>query len=503
MSYSYPSEVFREFDRQADAAAPDALEKLMEAAGSAVAEFAAEYTADGQRPVLIIAGKGNNGGDALVAARLLAPIRQVHLFMTAGESALNRLALLNYRRLPENIAIYSDCTFAAVLSRLRPLRPLIIDGLLGTGFHGTLAPELAAICRAVNASKLPVISIDCPSGLNCTDGTAECCIDADVTITLCAVKNGMLTDTAVPHCGKILVRHLPGDDTINQLPGDCELFDAETAALTLPRCSFDAHKFSRGTVTVIGGSEAYPHAPILSATAALYAGAGLVQLLIPKDAHPCCQIPAALILRHAGKAGHFNDDSIATIENAVARTSIIAAGPGMDRHPESLNVIKYLLNAGKPLILDADALNLLASSPHIAANHDAPLLLTPHEGEAARLLAAINAPSASRRENALTLARFFNATIILKGARTIVASPDGKVSYNMSGCPALATAGAGDVLTGVAAALTAAGLHLYDAARLASFLHGAAAESLSSPAGRFGFIADDLPNAIAQIMRQL
>ena len=500
---SYPPGAFSDFDRRADARGPQALEGLMEAAGTAAAETAAEYH-DATRPVMILAGKGNNGGDALVAARILSAQREVHLCLPYEETSLNRLALLNYRRLPENIIRHQTEELEAALQLMRRRGGFLLDGLLGTGFHGTLAPELAAICAAVNRSGIPVIAIDCPSGLNCADGTAEGCIRADVTVALCGVKSGMLADSAVPFCGKILVRHLPGDDEIFTQPGIHTLFDEADARELLPQVPFDAHKFSRGSVAVIGGSASYPHAPVLSAAAALYSGAGMVFLSLPGNVRPCCAIPAALVLRALGTRDVHTAEDLTAVDALLTRSSALAVGPGMDRNPESIPLLRHLIASGKPLVLDADALALLASNPEIlTAFNRGQVLLTPHEGEAARLLAAVGASPASRAERASVLASAFGAAVLLKGPRTIVAAPDGRVSYNMSGCSALATAGSGDVLTGIAAAMLAAGMNAFDAGRLAAWLHGASGEAMSHPSGRFGIIADDLPKAAADVLKRL
>ena len=196
--------------------------------------------------------------------------------------------------------------------------------------------------------------------------------------------------------------------------------------------------------------------------------------------------------------GVFSCSTLPALKTVISRTTALAVGPGMTRNPASLPVLAELLGSGKPLVFDADALNLLATTPRLLES--APptqTVLTPHAGEFARLQQAFGLPDTTDRgEAAIALAQATRCIVVLKGARSVVAAPDGRISYNLSGCPALATAGSGDVLTGVIAAFLANGLAPYDASRLAVWAHGAAAEHATRPGSTIGLIADDLPRHV-------
>lgn len=268
-----------------------------------------------------------------------------------------------------------------------------------------------------------------------------------------------------------------------------------------PRFAEDSNKYSRGKLVVAGGSRRYPSAPLLAGCGGLYAGAGLVVVCVPSSAEILSTIPKSLILRRidsSPEAGVFDGGSIAPWKNELAKAKAIVLGPGMDSRPELDGFLAEALAVPLPKVVDADALNRIAGCPALLPSRDlcGTMVLTPHEGEAARLEHAfgISSGGASREERAAALSRATGCVVLLKGAGTLVAEPGGSLTVNTSGNPRLATAGTGDVLSGVIGALLANGLAAPAAARLGAFLHGLAADRTEC------FIADDLPRAVAKII---
>ncbi len=485
--FAYPPLSLQEFDRRIAHSSRWTLAELMESAGAAVADAAEEFPGR----VLVVCGKGNNGGDGLVAARLLHQRgRQVQLLFTTPVDELNQLCRQQYEALPaslrENVLADFPSNFSGV----------VIDGILGTGFQGQLKPALQRLIKSINASKCYILSIDIPSGLDGKDGSGDLCVRADLTVTMVAPKMGMFRcANGIRATGRLVVAHLPGEELLGGLTKGPHCFGEEDARALMPRNDFDAHKYQRGCVTVIGGSEAYPGAPILAATGALYAGAGLVTAMLPKNATPLCAVPQALIVDKSGDQRH------------LKRAGALVVGPGMSTSEEARQRLLPLLDMTCPMVLDADALNLLATMPQFLSRSHPNWVLTPHEGEIGRLFAALKIAYTSDylRSSTQKLAKALGCHIVLKGARTMVVAPDyadDSYTYNLSGCPALGTAGSGDVLSGVIGALLARGMAIPDAARLGVWLHGRAGELLSAPRGQFGLIADDLPAKIGELLRK-
>ena len=506
MSYSYSPQSMQEFDRQMP------VEQLMRMAGSAVAEGMEQLRmqrGDAKCAVLLV-GKGNNGGDALVAAKLLQEADwALQLVLASPPQEFAPLPRQMWEELPEDLRKHARVGLQAGDLQAPALRhAMILDGLLGTGFNGQAPREhFACLIRAANASHLPILSIDLPSGLNGETGEAELCIHATATICLAAIKIGLLHGQGVNAAGRLLIAPLPGEALLATLPHGPEVFGEVDARKLLPRFAFDSHKFQRGMVTVLGGSSHYGGAPFLAGTGALQAGAGLVQVLIPEHCEVFCSVPQALIVQRLPDQGNgvHHAQTLPELQNALRRSNALAIGPGMTTNPAILPVIAELLSPDKPLVLDADALNLLATCPTLLTHgRPAKLVLTPHAGEFSRLAQAYGlSPTNDRAQDAVALAKATGSVIVLKGARTVVADSDGRCSYNLSGCPALATAGSGDVLTGVIAAFLANGLPPYDAARLGVWLHGVAGERATRPGAPLGLLADELPPFIRQTLAEM
>lgn len=495
--------------------------ELMTAAGRAAAgeitAFAAERKAG---RFAVLTGKGNNGGDGFVVAGALAerfgPDR-VTLFPTAGPDELTGDAKLAYDAMPDALKLNAVRDFQP---GALPRDTILVDALIGIGFSGALRDPFRSLIQAVNASGLPVVSIDLPSALNADTGLApDGAVRADLTVTFSAPKNGLLLADGPRYCGRLAVCGIGiPEDALSAVPDALEVTDTAVAKklAALRRLDWNTHKYRRGCVTVIGGSGAYPSAPLLTAEAALRAGAGIVNVIIPASAHSVGCVPRALIVQKIedGGFGCFQASSLPEILPLLTKSNAVAVGPGMTRSHGCLFFLRGLLeNLHVPVVLDADALNLLSENPGLTQRIPKGSVLTPHPGEMNRLLAAfaLDEEKLTGLEQARNIADLTGQCTVLKYARTIVCEPGtGRISVNLSGSPALATAGSGDVLTGILAAALAGGMTPYDAARYAVHLHGLTGELAPAAIGAhapcdtpLGVIADDLIRALPAALSAL
>jgi NAD(P)H-hydrate epimerase len=346
------------------------------------------------------------------------------------------------------------------------------------------------------------MSLDIPSGINADTGEAELAVTADLTATLAAPKAGMFLRQGPEQCGRLRVLDIgiPAD-IIDAQPAwqaedglSPEGFSFAEATALLSREPFTTYKNQRGHLLVVGGSREYSGAPLLTATAALRASAGLVTLALPESCQPLGSLPCGVMVRR-----------FSTVQELLLLAegkSALALGPGLGTSDAAAEAVAALLALELPTVLDADGLNLLAAYPRWLEKQHPQLLLTPHPGEGKRLSQAFlngNEPLGTNWTSR-DLARATGAVVLLKGCRSQVAAPDGQLSLNLSGAPSLATAGSGDVLTGICGALLANGLTPFDAARLGCFLHGLTGE-LATPCGSRGVIADDLPALLPDAFR--
>jgi hydroxyethylthiazole kinase-like uncharacterized protein yjeF len=473
--------------------------ELMERAGAAAAAYALELLggATAERgPVLVLAGPGNNGGDGLeLAAKLAQRGLAVELLYLAGE----RAASFEAGRARER-ARAAGVGFIDEIPAGRPWR-LVVDALFGIGLARPLAGrarELAAWTAGVDC---PVLALDLPSGLDADtgaivgpDGSA---VHATHTITFLGNKPGLHTGEGCDHAGRVRVEMLGVDGLAletGQLSAQAALNGPALFAARLTPRRRNSHKGSYGDVAVLGGAQGMAGAALLAARAALYGGAGRVFAAMLEADVKLDPLQPEIMIRDA--AGMAYDK----------RT--VVAGPGMGDSSTAMRLFGKVLDAGGPLVVDADALNLAAASPELQARlaaHGGPLVLTPHPLEAARLL-GVTVPivQADRLENARELAMRLNAVVVLKGAGSVIARPDGFVALNTSGNPGLATGGTGDVLAGFTGALLAQGWPAWESALGAVWMHGAAADRLvAEGSGPIGLTAGELPRAIRSVLNQL
>jgi len=485
---------------------------LMERAGRQVFLALHEFIATRLGPrhaqrIVVLAGKGNNGGDAYVVARLLAEASRTAVTVCAvcpvGE--LKGDARRHAEALPASVPVVVCDELPAAA---RSPGTVLVDGLLGTGFSGPLRAPYDRWIRSVNDSGLPVVAIDIPSGLNGETGeTQPEAVVADLTVTLAQPKAGLITENGLAHCGVMRCADIGIPPAFVERTAGCgeALFAADAAAL-LRRRPHASHKGTFGTVLVAGGSSLYVGAPFLAGAAALRSGAGLVTVAVPARARQAAQPPlAALIVRAMPDAdtGLFGVACAESLRVLLGDARAAVFGPGIGSCPEGETVLRMLLTSDRPLVLDADGLRLLARHPDCAPA-TAPLVLTPHPGEMRALLTGFGLErllAARRTEQAMALAQRTRAFVVLKGLGTVIAAPDGRVAVNTSGTSGLATAGSGDVLAGLLGGLLAQGMAPWEALCLGVFVHGLAAEL--APTGNRALVADDLLPLIGHAFREL
>jgi hydroxyethylthiazole kinase-like uncharacterized protein yjeF len=484
--------VYRSAELRAIEAAAREL-PLMERAGVAAAEVAREL-AGARGRIAVLAGPGNNGGDAFVVAREL---RRNFFDVTTvfrGDPA----------RLPPDAAAAHRSFVAAGGSTAAGLPAgwrgdLVVDGLFGIGLARALDADYAAQVEWANATGAPILALDVPSGLDADRGTVSGpAIRATATATFIALKPGLLTGDGVDLCGRISVHDL-GLDPAAVAPAHGRRLDWSALAAALPavlrRGSRNVHKGTYGTLGIVGGADGMVGAPLLAGRAALHAGVGKAWVGFAAATRPAVDwAQPELMLRDAA-------------EVIAAGPDALAVGPGLGTGALARELLAHALAAAVPVVLDADALNLVAREPALAAalrGRNAPTLATPHPAEAARLLATTTAAvQADRLGAALALAERLHAAVVVKGAGSVLAYPDGTWDVNASGNAGLATAGTGDVLTGLAGAFLAQRLDPATALRLAVCLHGAAADAcVAAGRGPLGLTAAELIPAARELLNR-
>jgi hydroxyethylthiazole kinase-like uncharacterized protein yjeF len=443
---------------------------LMERAGLAAAAWARRLLGD-RRRLLVLAGPGNNGGDALVAARHLraAGLEVAAVFCGRADAlpADAAAALAAWRAV-------GGAPQADLPERLD--HDLVIDGLFGIGLSRQIDGVPAVWIRRVNASGRPVLALDIPSGLHADTGRilGEC-IRADHTLSFIALKPGLLTRAGPDMCGTIQVESL-GLEPDGTHPGIGHVVDDAYILAAIPRRRRDSHKGTYGTLVMVGGAPGMAGAALLAARAALLAGTGRVHVaqIDPEGLRVDPAQPELML--HRGLSS-----------TTLAAASAVCAGPGMGAGTESALALQQCIEQPLPLLLDADALNLLAGDAGVEARvraRVAPTVLTPHPAEAARLLGCDTAATQDDRlAAALALAERYRAAVVLKGAGSVCATPDGRWHINTSGNPGMAVAGMGDVLSGIVGALLAQGCEPALALRAGVRLHGLAGDAAAFARG--------------------
>jgi NAD(P)H-hydrate epimerase len=488
---------------------------LMENAGrQVVAAIEAAYEERLEGRVAVLCGRGNNGGDGFVVARtLLQRGIDAAVFVISAVADVRGDARVNLDILGRLgvtvVEIGDEQSWELHFSEISQCS-LIVDAIFGTGLKSPLGGMLETVVADVNASGIPIVSIDLPSGVSAdTPHLIGDCIDASMTVTLAAPKLPLVLPPAEGHAGDVVIADIGiPHDVIEGLEGPrIELLAPEQVKdLVEPRAP-ESHKGDFGRVTVVAGSRGKTGAAHLTAMAALRSGAGLVTVATPAS---CLPIVASMAPEYMTEP-LVESDSGTIAPGAVDRLlelrhDVIACGPGLGREPGVADFVRALIDRSEaPLVLDADAVTVLADDPsRLAGRDDRDVIITPHPGEMARLIgSSVDEVQANRIDVASEFATSHHLYVVLKGHRSIIATPEGHVFINPTGNAGLATGGTGDVLTGMIAAWLAQLLNAEAACRLAVFLHGAAGDVAEAEEGQVAMTATDVLAHLADALNQL
>jgi ADP-dependent NAD(P)H-hydrate dehydratase / NAD(P)H-hydrate epimerase len=466
---------------------------LMLSAGQAVAEAAMDLVEEG--PIVVVAGGGNNGGDGFVAAaELAARGRDVSVILLCERDSLRGDAASAARGWKYPVLPFNPQAIG------RPA--LIIDALFGAGLNRSITGEPQDMIEAINANGAPVLAVDLPSGVNGTTAAVMgVAIHATETVTFFRRKPAHLLLPGRIHCGRVRVADIGIDrHVLEEIRPQAFENIPQFWRKSFPVPQLDGHKYARGHTIVVSGDIAATGAARMSARGALRTGSGLVTLATPRDALAVnASALTAVMVRAIDSAVEFAQ----LLTDRRLNTCVI--GPGAGLGDRTRDFVLTALSAQRHLVLDADALTSFAEAPDrlfeaIKASHDPQVVLTPHEGEFPRLFSDIGNkhPNRSKLERVRAAAERCGAVVLLKGADTVVASPDGRAAIAANAPPWLATAGAGDVLAGMIAGLLAQGVAAFEAASIAVWMHGEAAREAGP-----GLIAEDLSEVLPAVFRRI
>lgn len=482
---------------------------LMECAGQAVANVATSMYDGMSSMTLVLCGKGNNGGDGLVAARILHErgwLVLVVLPFSPGDLSADALIMLS-RAITANVTIRLSTTDEELAEA-----DVVIDALLGTGIHGPVDGVLAELIDRVNSLRggRKVLAVDIPSGIDADSGVVHnTAIRAEQTVTLATPKLGLFNHPGSEYVGSWQVAAIGFPiELLAKWPCQAELTESAEARSWLPARPAASHKRSVGWMLVIAGSPGMTGAAALTCRSAYRSGAGLVRLALPAALVPALNAQLTEVVFRpmpATAAGTLSFGAVAKLLAEASEVDAALIGPGLSRNRATGVAVRRLVAQWPgPLVVDADALTAVAEDPACVAARTAPTILTPHPGEMARLLATTTPEvQRDRMATAKQAAEKYRATIVFKGTPALVVTPEGAVRVNPHGSPALATAGSGDVLAGSITALLAQGLTPVHAASLALYIGSLAAQNLTARLGTRGITASDILEELTAALGEL
>lgn len=494
--------------------------RLMENAGKAVAEEARRMRrAAGPGRVAVLCGKGNNGGDGLVAARHLGQSGyRILVFLTSED--FSKDAQAQFSRLPKKIHVVDIHTPALWKKEKRRLQScdLLIDALFGTGLSKPLTGLFRIIVRDVNRLSKPVLAVDISSGIDASNGRVlgggDLAIRCATSVTFARPKIGHVLHPGAAYAGRVVVRDIGiPDEAVRKAGPDTFAMDGKMAAAILPDRPDHSHKGVFGMSVIFAGARGMIGAAVLSTTAAMRIGSGLTRLFVPASVYSIAAKklpPEAMCEPVPDGGGAFGPSALRHTSKFLARADSVLLGPGIGRHPKTIRWVLGTLRSitsHQKIVVDADALHAIAAKSFPRSGANADIAITPHAGEMAKLVGKSRAwvesdPCSAARD----YSKKHGVTVVLKGSRTVIANAQGEVNINFTGNSALAKGGSGDVLAGMICGLAAQGMTTFDAARLGVFLHGRAADiAVESGRDKRTFLASDifatLDRAILELKR--
>lgn len=486
---------------------------LMENAGKEAAQILFENYDIVGKNVAIVAGSGNNGGDGFVIARYLAQKNvNVSVCLLSKREKIKGDAAANFNLLKAlGVPIFdisdepSFLEYKAFLTK----QDFWVDAILGTGLKSDVRGYFKQVIEFINNSNKPVFSVDIPSGLNSDTGQpCGICVKANITATFAFAKIGHVLHTGAYYTGKLKIVDIgiPKYITQQKIPLQ-RLLTHKTVRNSLKARHLDAHKGDAGHLLVIAGSTGKTGAAMMTAMSAMRTGAGLVTLGAPASLNTILETTLVEVMTYplADTDGVVGLSSFNAIKNLLSGKQCLAIGPGLGTAPETKKLVqKIIQESNAPIVIDADGLNSLVGNTQILRKLKVPAVLTPHPGEMARLIDSnVKDIQQDRVKCARDFAVKFNVHLLLKGAGTVIAHPNGSIFINSSGNSGMAAGGMGDVLTGIIAGLIAQGYAPKTATHIAAYLHGAAADSVSENMGHFGFLATEVMNAVPLQIKKL
>ncbi len=487
---------------------------LMENAGRGCVNILEEYFDLENLKVLIVCGTGNNGGDGFVIGRHLQNRDAiVKILLTGKASGLKGDALLNYKLAKQaKIDIHEIANINRIKELYDSFNPVVlVDAIFGTGFKGTPKGVYHKVIEMINNTDAFILSVDIPSGINGDDGQFEnVCVIADTTATLCLPKRGNFLYPGREFCGDLYIVDIGVPyKLINE--GFPQITEFENVNRLLPFRPPDGNKGTFGNILVIAGARGFSGAAAMAATSALKVGGGLVRLAAPKgilDALESKLLEVVKIPLPQTDDETISPDATNILLQHLGKIDVVVIGPGITTHPETAKFLfKFLPHVSVPVIIDADAINIIAQNIKFLKKIRTPFILTPHPGELSRLTKwTPQEINLKRVDLAPQLAKEFGGVLILKGAPTVIASPEGEVYINPTGNSGLASAGSGDVLVGMISGFLAQNLPPTEASTIAVFLHGLCAELAMEESNEYALTAGDLityiPDSINYVMRR-
>lgn len=492
----------REMDKHAIEVMGIPSETLMLRAAAGAASEAEKLLGTSDGSCAIFCGSGNNGGDGIgIAALLKEKGYEIVCVMAGNREKMYPDSLAMERRLVEAGGHLEDYDPERLPEYLEHCA-LIVDALFGTGLSRAITGRLSRLIQHINDSRIPVLSCDIPSGISGDTGCVlGCAVRADVTVTFQIPKTGQLLPPGTEYVGRLVVQDI-GIPEESKISFQGEYVTGEMVRSWLPVSKLESHKGDYGKLLLLCGSRGYTGAAALAAKAALRTGAGLVYLGVPDAVYPILATkldePVVFPLASNGN-GRYSHIAVGEIIEQLKGKDAVLVGPGMGRCYDTESVVDAVLEEARcPIILDADGINVLEGHIDRLDRATVPVIMTPHEGEFRRLGGNL---SQGRLAGAKALAEKSGAVIVLKGYRTITATPDGRVYINSSGNPGMATGGSGDVLAGIMACLLGQGMEPGQAAAAAVYIHGSAGDEAAARLGRRSMLPTDMIDALSAILK--
>ena len=482
---------------------------LMENASAAVAEKCAErLNATNCKTAVFVCGGGNNGGDGFAAARLLTlkGYNSIIYFM-GKEEKLKGDAFINYNAAQKmGIYIEKDINKADELFKIADV---LVDAIFGTGFSGEPRSDAAEVINKVNNSGKYVISVDIASGVDSETGHAsQVCVNANETVSFCMAKVGNMLYPGAEKCGKLTVTNISIPNAVKEsMDIKINAFDLNEAKEILPKRKSRSNKGTYGKLFVMAGSKAMGGAAYLCSKSAYRAGCGLVYACVPNECLGTIQslLPEAVAKPLISDNGTLYAQSFKQIEKEISNAKAIAIGTGLGSGEGVKEFVKnILLNVQCNVVIDADALNALADEPEILLKMKKVPVITPHPGEMSRLTGkSVKEILEDTINTAVDFAKKYNTVVVLKDARTIIASPNGDVYINLTGNNAMAKGGSGDVLTGITGAMLCQMDNAFNAAALSVYIHGLAGDYAAEKSGHYGVLSGEICDMVGEVLKNM